>query len=81
MVKTQLAGHYTFRTIFKARYQISIIRTINYRRKMASVHPCQVECISDGLSSNGECEDLISSNGSAGKGNYDMVKANLLSAR
>ncbi len=36
---------------------------------------------SDGLSSNTGRADLISANGSSGKGNYAMVKANLLSAR
>lgn len=57
-----------------------IIRTINYHSngKCASLSG---RLYSDGLSSNSEPGDLICSNGSAGKGNYAMVKANLLSAR
>lgn len=48
---------------------------------MANVHPCQVECTLMAFPQTGEHGDLIFSNGSPGKGNYAMVKANLLSAR
>lgn len=48
---------------------------------MANVHPCQVECTLMAFPQTANVEDLISPNGAAGKGNYGMVKANLLSAR